>query len=360
MIQQLLSPLVGRMSPYAPIEPPDQIAQRLGLPEEQIIKLDANENPFGTAPKVLEALSQGKYYHIYPDPAQVALRRAIAAYAQVPMEQVVAGTGADELIDLTCRLLLQRGDKVLAFTPTFGYYSHVVDLNSGVYVTAPREADFSISLKKAQALDLSGVKLVALCSPNNPSGNLVEPEVLDYFLAQNLVVLLDEAYYEFSGVSQIQRVMEHPNLIVLRTFSKCFALAGFRVGYGVMGVELAQAMMKIKPPYSVSVPAEESLKAALADLPHFQGQVAELIEIRQECQARLADFKALTPYPSQSNFILCRVEGYSAKQLKLDLENRGILVRYFETAELNNFIRVSMGRRDQMAKLYQALTEILG
>lgn len=358
-IQDLLNPLVGQMSPYTPIEPPDQIAKRLGLPEEQIIKLDANENPFGTAPEVMAALAQGKYYHIYPDPAQSALRESIAQYAGVPMERIVAGTGADELIDLTCRMLLVPGDRVLAFVPTFGYYSHVVDLNGAEYVTAPRESDFGISLEKAQALDLERIKLVFLCSPNNPSGNLIEPEVLEYFLDQNLVVVLDEAYFEFSGQTHLPLVMERENLIVLRTFSKCFALAGMRVGYAAMGSKLAQAMMKIKPPYSVSVPAEEALKAALGQIGHFKAQVDQLVELREQAQERLAQFSALKPSPSQSNFILCRVEGRSAKELKLALENRGILVRYFETDLLDNYIRISMGTPKQMERLYQTLAEVL-
>ena len=359
-VDSLFSPMAGQMKPYSPIEPPDQIAKRLGLPEAAIVKLDANENPFGTSPKVLKALSDGKYYHIYPDPAQAQLRSAIALYAGVKPENVVAGTGADELIDLCCRLLLEPGDKVLGFSPTFGYYSHVIALNRGVYVTAPREADFGISLEKAKALDLTGVKLVILCSPNNPSGTLVAPELVDWFLSKNLVVMVDEAYFEFCGQTVVEKVQNHPNLVVLRTFSKCFALAGFRVGYGVMGETLAQGLMRIKPPYSVSVPAEVALLAALADLDHYRAQVAQLVAIRESTLARLKAFAALTPSPSGSNFILCKVTGYPAKDLRDQLEQQGILVRYFDTPELRGYIRISMGTAPQMNRFFAALGRLPG
>jgi len=214
--------IVNQMKPYSPIEPPDQIAKKLGIPEDKIIKLDANENPFGVAPDVLAALGNAKYFHIYPDPSQVKLRNAIAEYVNCSANQIVAGAGADELLDLICRLFLEVGDQVLSFEPTFSYYSHVIQLNGGEYITETRESDYSISLEKAKQVDLSRVKVVMLCSPNNPSGNLLEEEILEYFLSQDVVVVVDGAYFEFSQKSFVPLLVEHNNLIILRTFSKCF------------------------------------------------------------------------------------------------------------------------------------------
>lgn len=173
---------VMAMATYSPIEPPDQIAKRLGLPESSIIKLDANENPYGVSPEVLEALGKAKYLSIYPDPAQKEIREKIAGYAGCRPDNIVAGAGADELIDLICRLVLNPGDKVLTFTPTFSYYKHVVELNSGQLIDVPREPDYSIDIAKFDQISLDGVKAVLLCSPNNPPGNLLEREVLDFFL----------------------------------------------------------------------------------------------------------------------------------------------------------------------------------
>ena len=356
--QNLFSAMSKTMAPYSPIEPPDQIAKRLGISEDQIVKLDANENPYGTLPEAQAAVAKAQYGHIYPDPAQAQLKEAIARYAGVEPAQVIAGTGADELIDLVCRLVLEPGDQVLGFSPSFGYYGHVVALNRGVMINQARELDFSIDLKKAKAIDLKGVKLVLLCSPNNPTGNLVEEAVLDYFLSQDLIVMLDEAYQEFSQHNFVHKLAGHKNLVILRTFSKCFALAGYRVGYGLMGEELAQGLMRIKPPYSVSVPAEVALKACLAEPEHFKNQVAKLKTERARALQELAKFPGLTPYPSQSNFVLVKVAQNAAK-LKADLEARGILVRYFNTPELNGYIRISMGRPEQMDRLYQTLHLLL-
>ncbi|MCP4749713.1 MAG: histidinol-phosphate transaminase [Proteobacteria bacterium] len=358
-LKKLFCRSAQEMSPYSPIEPPDQIAQRLNLPEEQMIKLDANENPFGTAPAILKALSDGKYYHIYPDPAQVQLRNAIAKYAKCKPETIVAGTGADEVIDITCRLLLEPGERVISFRPTFSYYSHVVALNKGIFDTYPREADFSISLDKAKAIDLDSAKIVILCSPNNPSGNLLEEEVLDYFLQQNLIVMVDEAYHEFSDHTFVEKLERFDNLILLRTFSKCFGMAGLRVGYGIMSEELANGFMRIKPPFSVNVAAEIALKTCLENIPYYRNQVDRIIEIRDWVQKELQSLERLHVFPSRSNFILCRVEGYDAGQLRDELELQGILVRYFDTDQLKNFIRISVGTRSQMEVFLEKLKSLI-
>lgn len=180
-VESLFRHGVMAMSTYSPIEPPDQIARRLGLPESEIIKLDANENPYGVAPEVLAELGRARYLSIYPDPAQKAVREDIAGYVGCRPDNIVAGAGADELIDLICRLVLNPGDKALTFSPTFSYYKHVVELNGGLLVDVPRGDDYGIDPGRLPGLDLDGIKMVLLCSPNNPPGNMLEREVLDFF-----------------------------------------------------------------------------------------------------------------------------------------------------------------------------------
>lgn len=358
-IEHLFSKSALEMTPYSPIEPPDQIAKRLGLNEENIIKLDANENPYGTSEEVLKTLAAEKYYHIYPDPAQVQLREAIAAYADCEPVNIIGGTGADEIIDLVCRLVLEPGENTISFVPTFSYYSHVIALNRCRYRACPREADFSISLDRVKDISLEGCKLVILCSPNNPSGNLLEEEVLDYFLDKDLIVMVDEAYYEFSNRSFIRKTRDHENLIVLRTFSKCFGLAGLRVGYGVGSESLIKSLMKIKPPFSVNVAAENALKTCLKHLPSFQEQVKKIIATRERTQEKLSQFRQVKVFPSQSNFILCEIEDYDAALLCRELERKGILVRHFATDLLRNFIRISVGTESQMKTFISQLSTIV-
>jgi histidinol-phosphate aminotransferase len=339
---------VMEMATYSPIEPPDQIALRLGLPESEIVKLDANENPYGVSDDVLEELSRAKYLSIYPDPAQKAIRDDIANYVGCKANNIVAGAGADELIDLLCRLVLNPGDKVLTFTPTFSYYKHVVELNGGSLVDVHRQDDYAIDPTTLPSLDLSGIKAVLLCSPNNPPGNMLESEVLDFFLAQDMLVVVDEAYFEFSGSTFAGLIEKHDNLIVLRTFSKCFGLAGLRVGYGIMSAVLQEAIMKIKPPYSVNMAAEVALRVCVQNKEFFQNQVRTMISTRDKVYTTLKARNDLLVYPSHSNFILFKLLHADAKTIRELLENTGILVRYFNTPQLQNHLRVSVGTEDQM------------
>lgn len=347
-IESLFRKGVMEMATYSPIEPPDQIALRLGIPESDIIKLDANENPYGVSSDVLEELGRAKYLSIYPDPAQKTIREDIAGYVGCNANNIVAGAGADELIDLLCRLILNPGDKVLTFTPTFSYYKHVVELNGGVLVDVHREDDYTINPLHLSTLDLTGIKAVLLCSPNNPPGNMLEPEVLDFFLAKDMLVVVDEAYFEFSGSTFAELIKKYDNLIVLRTFSKCFGLAGLRVGYGIMSAVLQQAIMKIKPPYSVNMAAEVALRVCVQNKEFFQNQVRKMIATRDRVYITLKTRSDLQVYPSHSNFILFKLLHADAKEMRKALESKGILLRYFNTPQLQNHLRVSVGTETQM------------
>lgn len=347
-VESLFKNGVMEMATYSPIEPPDQIARRLGLPESEIIKLDANENPYGVAAEVLEELGRAKYLSIYPDPAQKAIREEIAGYVGCAANNIVAGAGADELIDLICRLVLNPGDKVLTFSPTFSYYKHVVELNGGSLVDVHRSEDYSIDMAGLPGLDLTGIKVVLLCSPNNPPGNMLEREVLDFFLRKDMLVVVDEAYFEFAGSSYADLIASHNNLLVLRTFSKCFGLAGLRVGYGIMSPLLQEAIMKIKPPYSVNMAAEVALRVCLKKKEVFAAQVQRMIATRELIIETLAGREDLQVYPSHSNFILFRLKRADAKGIRDALERKGILLRYFNTPQLKNHLRVSVGTDEQI------------
>lgn len=353
--ENLFKPMVKTMNPYAPIEPPDQIAARLGLDEDTLIKLDANENPYGVPEFVLKELSVARYLNIYPDPAQKVLRESISGYAGCKPEQIVAGAGADELIDLLCRSFLEPGDRVLTFEPTFSYYGHVVELNGGILDRAQRTEDFGIDIKRLADVNLDRVKMVFLCSPNNPTGNLLEKEVLEFFLEKELIVVVDEAYYEFSNQTYADWIHNYKNLVVLRTFSKCFALAGLRVGYGIMSEIIADALMKIKPPYSVTVASEQALKVCLGNLNYFQEQVQEMIHTRKKAIDRMNAWKQVKVFPSNSNFILVRLLTKSAAEVRESLEKKGVLVRYYKSARIKDCLRLSIGTPEQMEKLLDEL-----
>lgn len=353
----LIRPDIATMEPYTPIFPFDVLAARLGRTPETIIKLDANENPYGPSPRVREALANLRYINIYPDPNSEQLRRSLAAFTGVPEGVLMAGAGADELLDLIMRLFLEPGDAILNCPPTFGMYPFDAAISGARVISVPRHPDFSLDLDAIEAAILrQRPKLLFLASPNNPDGSWLSNESLEHLLALPVVVVLDEAYVEFAGPagtgagmmrSRIRQVLERENLIVLRTFSKLAGLAGLRAGYGAFPAALMPHLWKIKQPYNVSVAASEAAIAALGDLDWLLDKVARIVAERDRFMALLSAIPYLCPYPSEANFILCRVVGREAEQLKRALEQEGILIRYYRTPRLHDHVRFTVGTPEQ-------------
>jgi histidinol-phosphate aminotransferase len=352
---------------YTPIEPFEVLSARLGRPVDQIVKLDANENPYGPSPRVAQALANLDTIHIYPDPEARALRTALAAFTGLSQEYLLAGAGADELIDLLLRVLLEPGDAVLNFPPTFGMYPFDTRLSAGTVVEIPRRSDFSLDMPAVlAAIQKHKPKALFVTSPNNPDGSLIKAADLDALLDLPVLVVLDEAYIEFAddggrlgaAQSRILEVTQRLNLIVLRTFSKWAGLAGLRVGYGAFPAWLLPVLWKAKQPYNINVAASAAALASLDDLDPLVQNVERLRRERERLMAALKACAFLQPYPSEANFILCRVNGLPAAELKTDLTQRGILVRYYNTPLLQDCIRISAGRPSDTDAVLAALTSI--
>ncbi|MDP7545499.1 MAG: aminotransferase class I/II-fold pyridoxal phosphate-dependent enzyme, partial [Anaerolineales bacterium] len=296
---------IAALEPYTPILPFEVLSERLGRRPDEIIKLDANENPYGPAPGVRAALADLPFPHIYPDPENRELRAALADYTGMPSETIFAGAGADELIDLIMRLFLDPGDKIIDCPPTFGMYTFDASINAAETISVWRRADFSLDVAAIEAAaSQHAPKLLFLASPNNPDGSLLPDEGLLRLLELPLTVVLDEAYIEFAGRehSRLELALQHPNLIVLHTFSKWAGLAGLRIGLGVMNPDLARAMMSMKPPYNVNLAAEVALLASLQDRPGLLGRVRSIVAERDREMGLLQEIKGLRAWPSQANF----------------------------------------------------------
>ena len=357
-VNRFLRPDIGRMGAYTPIEPVEVLGQGYGISPENLVKLDGNENPYGCSPRVREALASYPYYHIYPDPEQRDLRRLVSDYAGADWESIVLGAGSDELIDLVLRLMIEPGDKVINCPPTFGMYPFCAQVCGGQVVEIKRDQDFDIQLAKVKAAIDSDTKVIFITSPNNPTANLTPEEVILELVKSDIVVVVDEAYYEFSGVTVAPLVSHYENLIVLRSFSKWAGLAGLRVGYGIMSPELVRYIIKIKQPYNINVAAQVAVRQSLIDLDYMRGTIRRIVEERERLLVKLAGLGFLKPYPSQSNFILCSVADGRARELHQGLRRKGIFVRYFDTPLLQNCLRISVGKPEHTDALIRALKEL--
>ncbi|MCP4362088.1 MAG: histidinol-phosphate transaminase [Chloroflexi bacterium] len=363
-INNFVRPDIIAMKPYTPIVPFEILSVRLGRRPHDIVKLDANENPYGPSPQALSALAAGKYFHIYPDPESNELRQALSDYVNVPKERLMAGAGADELIDLVLRVVLEPGDVVVDCPPSFGMYPFSTAVNAGQYSPIPRQPDFSLDVVGIEtAVKQHNAKIIILCSPNNPDGSVLDDHTLHRLLKLPVLLLLDEAYADFAELDGYQNhmrwVLEYDNLVVLRTFSKLAGLAGLRIGYGAFPDWLLPHLWKIKQPYNVNVAANIAALTALQDPTWMQEKVHLLVAERDRMSAALGKIEYLEPYPSLANFILCRVIGRPAHKLKRDLEQEGILVRYFNKPGVDNCIRISVGRPQDTDRLLGILKKLL-
>jgi histidinol-phosphate aminotransferase len=310
-----------------------------------------------------QALNGLRWGNIYPDPESRALRQALSGFLNVPVEHILASADADELIDLILRVLLKPGDAVLVAPPTFGMYAFDARINGGRVLEVPRNPDFSLNLDGMRRIvQQQKPRAVLLASPNNPDGGILTPSEMEEIFSWDVLVVLDEAYIEFSDGgqlgeknSQIRLPLERDNVIVLRTFSKWAGLAGLRVGYGVFPQWILPVLWKVKQPYNVNVAASAAAIASLEDLACLIERVANLRSERWRLFNMLTRVDWLEPVPSQANFILCWVKGRPARNVKADLMKRGIFVRYFDTPLLQNYIRISVGLPQHHDVLFQVL-----
>jgi histidinol-phosphate aminotransferase len=351
---------LNNLPAYLPGETLPALATRLGRPLESIIKLDANENMYGMPERVRRALAKLSNGHLYPDPEYRALREALAVYTNVPVDHLIPGNGSDELLGLIAHTLLEPGDRALVCPPTFSQYGFYARLNKAEVISVPRKTDFSLDLGGIlAAIEGSSPKIIFLDTPGNPTGFNLPISTISKLLALPLLVVLDEAYIEFTdSPSTISEVTERENLIVLRTFSKWAGLAGLRIGYGAFPEWMVPAIWRVKSPFNVTAPAAAAGIAALSDVEAIREIITTIRQQRDRLAAALGRIHSLAAYPSETNFVLVRVDpefGKSALEVYKELKEEGILLRPFPDI---NCLRITAGRPEQMDALLEALSRI--
>ncbi len=352
-IKKLIRAELLAMKGYTPIEPVEVLEEQL---DRKVVKLDGNENPYGCSPRVYQALAAYPYYHIYPDPQQRKLGEALEKYTGISRHHIVCGSGSDELIDLILRLFLEPGDRVINCPPTFGMYPFCTDICGGRVIDVPRKEDFALDIPGIKkALDKK-TKVIFIASPNNPTGNVAGEQELLELVDTGRVVVVDEAYFEFSGTTVAGLVASYPNLAVLRTFSKWAGLAGLRVGYGIFPGEIAGYLREIKQPYNINVAAQVAVLASLGDIDYLRGNIKKIVAERDRLSSRLGEFGGLTLYPSRANFVLCSLcREAPAREIWQELRKKGIFVRYFDAPRLKDCLRISAGKPGDSDALVEAL-----
>ena len=353
-VRSHLADLVG----FDPAEPLEVMAAKAGIPEERIIRLNANENPYGPSPRVAEALASIKP-NIYPDPLQRTVRRALADFTGFDPDQIVVGAGSDEIIDLLFRLVVKPGDSIVECSPTFGMYSFGARLAGAECRSVPRDDRFEIDLEATLAAVDPTTKIVFLTSPNNPTGDMAGYKQIRALVETGALVVVDEAYFEYAGESCADLVSEHENLVVLRTFSKWAALAGLRVGYGIMSPTLVKYLLNIKQPYNVNVAAEAALLVSLDDADYLLGNVELVVNERERVFSALNGIRGIGPRPSRGNYVLFEVPPGRANEIYEGLAAKGIFLRRFGHPRLKDFIRTSIGTPEQTDALLGALRELV-
>jgi len=349
---------LAAFSGYSASTSPETLEGKIEVSVENVIKLDANENPYGCSPRVNQALAAYSRFNIYPDNSQGMLRKLLAEYIRVDAKHIVAGSGSDQLIDLILRLLGEPGGEVISCVPTFEMFGFFAKVSGSAMVEIPRDESFAISVAAIKAAINEKTRVIFLANPNNPSGTIIPRRDILELVDTGLPVVIDEAYYEFSGETVAPLVSKYENLMVLRTFSKWAGLAGLRVGYGIFPPQIADYLLRIKPPYSVNVAALVAVQESLKDIDYLMAGVKAIVAERERLFAELKKIAWLKPFPSQANFILCRVSGGKASRLQERLRDKGILIRYFDKPLLRDFIRISVGKPEHTDALIKALQEI--
>ncbi|MFD1955720.1 histidinol-phosphate transaminase [Paenibacillus thailandensis] len=346
---------------YQPGKPIEEVQKELGLTE--VIKLASNENPFGCSERakaaIMEQLGQS---NIYPDGASAELAEELASRLGVQRNQLVFGTGSSDIILMICRAFLAAGDETVMADETFSQYKHNAEIENARIIEVPlSDGKHDLDGMLAQITDRT--KIVWICNPNNPTGTIVSREELAAFLDRvpaHVLVVLDEAYFEFAVdpdyPNGIELLEQYGNLVVLRTFSKAYGLAAFRIGYGVGRPEVIRYINQVREPFNTSRAAQAAAKAALQDpafVDYCRSENRKGVEYLYEQFERLC----LAYFPTQSNFVLVDA-GLSSLSVFDALLRKGVIVRagwrHYPT-----YIRVSVGTDEQNRKFVAALEDVL-
>jgi histidinol-phosphate aminotransferase len=332
----------------------------------ELVKLASNETPWAPHPQVLEAVeAQLRTLNRYPDPAKAALRQRIAERTGLPATQVVVGNGSCELLLSAAEALLEPGAEIVYAWPSFSMYPHLAAASGARPIEVPLDADGVHDLDAMAREVTAATRIVLVCNPNNPTATALAPPAIDAFVAslpRHVCVILDEAYVEFSTVQDpdesLDLLARHPNLVLLRTFSKVYGLCGLRVGYGLGSEQFRLALDRVRQPFSVNALAQAAAVEALAHQDEVERRVERTAVERLHVESELEQ-RGLQSTDSQANFSWISLGDREEGEIVAGLATRGVIVRAGAALGQEGYLRVTYGTRPENDRFLAALDELL-
>jgi histidinol-phosphate aminotransferase len=351
-----------KITPYQPGKPIEEVKRELGLKE--VIKLASNENPLGPSPKAVLAIKKALFkINRYPEGSCFYLRQALSKKLKLKPGNLIFGNGSDEIIDIIIKTFSSPGDQILTSEVTFLEYKIIALQNGRLVTTAPMK-DFRYDLAAIKTGITPKTRIIFIANPNNPTGTYLNKQEVENFISglpEDILVVFDEAYLEFVEKKDLPRTLDYAlnrkNVVVLRTFSKIYGLAGLRIGYGIANQGCIAYLERCRQPFNVNTLAQEAARAALSDT-DFVNQTKKLVSEGKRYLERELKGLGLEFIPSAANFILIDLKEDGLKVSKELLKN-GVIVRDMRQYGLNNFIRVTVGLRKENEKFVKEL-KILG
>ena len=356
MNERLLREEIRDVPEYVPGKSIEEVKKEYGL--KNVIKLASNENPYGPSEKVFEEIRRGDWkLNRYPPVEVPELKVRVGEYTGCNPDQIVFGAGVDGVLETLFKLFCRKGDEILIPIPTFPYYEILTRVYGGKPVFVRRDEKYDVTAEMIESRISRKTKMIILCSPNNPTGNSIPNEELSEVLeSTSAIVIVDEAYAEFADWNALSLAGKFDNLILTRTFSKAFGLAGLRIGYGILPDWIVPHYMRVNPPFSLGTLSISCALKALEDLDHVSRTVEKIKEDR-EWLLRKVPFRA---FPSQANFFMMDTTPYTADELSEKLLRKGIIIRNLSgfRGTDGHMVRISVGREEENRKLIEAMEEI--
>ena len=360
--------IVSDMDSYVPGKSQDEIAQEFGLKKEDIIKLGSNENPWGPSPKAVEAVSKElSNINRYPESQLNELIGLVADYSGVNDSQIIiGGDGADEIIDVLAKTFIEPDDEFIVPLPSYMYYEYLLMQYGAHPVYAKWDLDKNIlDVNSVFESITSKTKMIFLCTPNNPTGTLIDREAIIKIADENpdILIVIDEAYFEYSEITNKDLINEYDNIFIIRTMSKVLGLAGMRIGYGLACEEIIEYMHRIKPVFSLTRLSYVAAVNTFKDKDYIEKSIADGIESRDYLIEELSKIDSLNVFPSKSNFILIDIRdtSYTAHEIAREFMKRGVIVRDCTSFKgLDEYwIRISICTMDENKRFIEIVHEVV-